>query len=367
MPYDFRLSEEQLLFQREATRVISEMVSFDMARTAEDHGLAHVMDRWRRLGDLGYAGICAAEQHCGGELGLVELTLLAEQAGARAAPLPLVWHNAAVRSISRAADRPVRPELAAELASGRQIVTVAHLEAGDTADPRSIEAELAEQGGQFRLIARKTFVPFATIAQYFLATARFGDGYALALVPSESATVSPYRSTGRDGRAMVAVDATLSQDMLVASGDASIVEDLLGAVQVGLCGYATGASRAAMDMAVAYAKDRIIFGRALGSFQAVAHRAADMLYDVEGGQLLTLEAAWRIDSGRPAGDYVAGACAYVGAGSQRVLAHAHQIHGAIGFTFEHNLSLLSTVVKATAADLGREDVNQEKVAVALGI
>jgi alkylation response protein AidB-like acyl-CoA dehydrogenase len=166
---------------------------------------------------------------------------------------------------------------------------------------------------------------------------------------------------------MIAIDALLPPDVLAGSGDAAIVEDLLAGLRTGLCAYAGGAGRAAMDMAVAYAKDRVIFGRALGTFQAVAHRCADMLFDVEAGQLMTLETAWRIDAGRPAADYVASACAYVGAGSQRVLAHAHQIHGAIGFTFEHNLSLLSTAVKATAADLGREDVNQERVAAALGI
>jgi 3-oxocholest-4-en-26-oyl-CoA dehydrogenase beta subunit len=202
VPYDFKLSETQRLFQHEAARAVAELIPFDLARIAIDHGLDHVVEPWQRLADLGYAGVCAAEQDGGSDLGVTELVLLAEQAGTRAAPLPLVWHNVALRAISRGSGS-LRPGLAAELASGRQIVTVAHMETADATDAQAVAARLTQRGDRFHLNAEKRFVPFASIAAFLLVTARLDDGYALVLVPAVSAGVRTYRSHGRDGRANV--------------------------------------------------------------------------------------------------------------------------------------------------------------------
>jgi alkylation response protein AidB-like acyl-CoA dehydrogenase len=365
MPFDFSLSDAQELLAREAVRVVDELVPFELARQATDHRLERSRSVWQQLARLGWAGLCLAGAGAG--LGATELMLVAEALGRRAAPLPFIWHNAAGRYLSRSPVAGRHRGIVHALAEGTAIATIAHWEAGDRSDNPLPAAQARLDGGRVYVRGSKRFVPFATLTDYFLTSVAVEGAYGLVLLPRETVTVHPYPSTGRDGRATVTFDTCLDADFLLGTGEAGLIQDVLDFARVGLCAYATGASQAALDMTATYAKDRVIFGRPLGSFQAVQHRCADMLFDLEAGRVLTLEAAWQIDTGRPAHTAVAAACAYVGAGAQRILAHAHQIHGAIGFTYEHDLPLLSTVVKATAADLGREDVNREVVASSLGI
>jgi len=367
MAYDFSLSEPQELFLREAGRVIDETLEFDLARIAEDHGLDHTAPAWRVLAALGYAALCVSERRGGAGLGVVDLALFGERLGRRAAPLPLLWHNAALRHIEREAGDRLPTGLLADLVAGRSILTLAHLEANDQPEPEALRGVIERTDGGLRVMATKYSVPFAGVATHFLVSGRLEGSYATVLVPAAEATLTSYRSAGRDGRAIVVIDAIVDDHLLISSDDGAALRELLDVTRLALCGLACGAAQAATEMTAAYARDRVIFGKPLGSFEAVGQRAADMLFELEAGRILTLDAAWQMDEGPVGRDVVSAACAWVGPGCQRVAASAHQLHGAIGFTFEHNLHLLTTLVKATAADLGREDRNREAVAVSLGI
>ena len=128
-----------------------------------------------------------------------------------------------------------------------------------------------------------------------------------------------------------------------------------------------GGAERVLEMTVRYAKERIQFGRSIGSFQAIQHHAADMAADVEGCRHMTYRAAWKLAERQPADQDVAMAKAWVSDACQRVCALAHQCHGAIGFTKEHDLQLYSRRAKAAELMFGDAGVHLDAVATAMGL
>ena len=122
-----------------------------------------------------------------------------------------------------------------------------------------------------------------------------------------------------------------------------------------------------LAMTVRYAKERMQFGRPIGSFQAVQHHAADMAADVDGCRYITYQAAWTLAQGLPADREVSMAKAWVSDAYQRVCALAHQSHGAVGFTKEYDLQLYSRRAKAAELMFGDADLHLEGVASAIGL
>jgi alkylation response protein AidB-like acyl-CoA dehydrogenase len=122
-----------------------------------------------------------------------------------------------------------------------------------------------------------------------------------------------------------------------------------------------GGADAVLDMTVAYVKQRTQFGRPVGAFQAVQHHCANMAIDVEGSRHMAYQAAWRVSEGWPAQREVAMAKAWVSGAYQRVCAAAHQCHGAIGFTREHDLQLYTRRAKAQELSYGDADFHRELV------
>ena len=145
------------------------------------------------------------------------------------------------------------------------------------------------------------------------------------------------------------------------------VSELLQRYAVAKCAETLGGAQRVLDMTVDYVKGRIQFGRAIGSFQAVQHHVADMATDVEGCRHLTYRAAWTLARGLPAAADVAAAKAWVCEASERVSALAHQCHGAIGFTREHDLQLYTRRAKANQLAFGDADHHLESVAKSMGL
>ena len=125
------------------------------------------------------------------------------------------------------------------------------------------------------------------------------------------------------------------------------------------CVEMSGGAEAVLDMTVEYVKNRVQFGRPVGSFQAVQHHCANMATDVEGIRLTAYQAAWRISDGQPAAQEVALAKAWVSDAYQRVCELAHQCHGAIGFTQEHNLQLYTRRARMQETAYGNANYHRE--------
>jgi alkylation response protein AidB-like acyl-CoA dehydrogenase len=145
------------------------------------------------------------------------------------------------------------------------------------------------------------------------------------------------------------------------------IEKALAWGAVGKCAEMVGGGQQVLDMTVEYAKQRVQFGRPIGSFQAIQHHCANMATDVEGSRYITYQAAWRLSEDLPAENEVAMAKAWVSDAYRRVCALGHQCHGAIGFTKEHNMQLYSRRAKAAELMFGDSDFHLETVAKAIGL
>jgi alkylation response protein AidB-like acyl-CoA dehydrogenase len=133
------------------------------------------------------------------------------------------------------------------------------------------------------------------------------------------------------------------------------------------CSEMVGIAQVAFDMSVDYAKNRVQFGRPIGSFQAIKHKCADMVIDVDGSRFITFRAAWLLNEGLEATKEVAMAKAWTSDACRRVCAQAHQIHGGIGFTKEYDLQLYFRRAKNGEVFYGDADLHREVVAQEIGL
>jgi alkylation response protein AidB-like acyl-CoA dehydrogenase len=136
---------------------------------------------------------------------------------------------------------------------------------------------------------------------------------------------------------------------------------------VAKCAEMVGMAQVAFDMAVDYAKNRVQFGRPIGSFQTIKHKCADMVIDVDGSRFITYRAAWCLANGQEATREIAMAKAWTSDACRRVCAAAHQIHGGIGFTKEYDLQLYFRRAKQGEVSYGDADLHREVVAQAIGL
>jgi alkylation response protein AidB-like acyl-CoA dehydrogenase len=146
-----------------------------------------------------------------------------------------------------------------------------------------------------------------------------------------------------------------------------VVQDALQKATVAKCAEMVGGAQASLDMAIAYAKERIQFNRPIGSFQAIQHYCANMVSDVDGSRFVTYKAAWKVSEGLPATMDVAVAKAWTSEAYRRVTLLAHQIFGAIGFTMDHDLHLYYRRAKASEMMFGDSAFQRAIVSRELGL
>lgn len=213
-------------------------------------------------------------------------------------------------------------------------------------------------------------MPFAASAEHILVAARL-DGEPRAFwVDASSVTLNPLGTVGWDrpchvelADVRVPAEAALGED---ASGaDAARAISLFGAAAT--CAEMVGAAQRVLDMTVAYATEREQFGKPIGSFQAVQHHCADMSIDVLGSRFIAYEAIWLLSADREAAQEVSMAKAWVSEAYERVCALGHQVHGAIGFTEEHDLHLFSRHAMAAALAHGDGDLHYDTLATRLDL
>lgn len=146
-----------------------------------------------------------------------------------------------------------------------------------------------------------------------------------------------------------------------------ILKQTIDRAAVAKCSEMVGIAQVAFDMSVDYAKNRVQFGWPIGTFQAIKHKCADMVIDVDGSRFITFRAAWLLNEGLEAAKEVAMAKAWTSDACRRVCAQAHQIHGGIGFTKEYDLQLYFRRAKNGEVFYGDADLHREVVAQEIGL
>ena len=318
---------------------------------------------WDEMRALGWSALAVPEAHGGSGSGILELAVLCEALGRGPVPSPLVTSTTlAARSIAWLGSDAQKSRWLPVLASGDAIGTMAILEPGhrDEWSPSRLVGGVALRG-------LKVAVPWAGVAN--VVVVRAADG--LYLVEPDAATVEIERHRDLGIEPLFALELRDAAAEPLGGEQGERVDDAfresLDAAAVAQLAYAVGAAERTLEMTVAYAGDRMQFGRPIGSFQAVAHRCVDMRTDLDACRYLTYRAAWALDQGAPSTLEVASALAYGTEALRRLFMHAHQVHGAIGFSTEHDLHLYTRAAKASELTYGSASHHLETVAAAMGL
>ncbi|MEZ5142370.1 MAG: acyl-CoA dehydrogenase family protein [Acidimicrobiales bacterium] len=331
---DFELSDDQVALRDAARDLLDAAASPERVRAHVDAGGGLSSALWEAMVDQGWAGIAVPEDLGGVGLGWVEVAVLAEQVGAHVAPAPFVQHAVALDALVGAVRRGIEGAAAVlePLAAGTSIATVAW---------SAVDAR--RRGDRWSLTGRTEPAVFAPVAGVAIVRGRDGDegdgaGDLLFAVDLDEVG-RPERQPAMDlTREVGWLSFDAAPAVLLGGGDA--VQAHLDAGASALAAELLGVGARSLDLAVDYAKEREQFGRPIGSFQAVKHRCADMLVDVEGMRSVAYHAAWC----HAAGDADAAVAAstaktWCSDAATRVTASALQVHGGIGFTWECDVHL----------------------------
>ncbi len=373
---DLGLTEDQEMLRSMAREFIEQETPRTFVRDMEEDERGFTADMWQKIAQVGWLGLIVPEEHGGTGQNLVDLGILLEEVGHGVMPGPFFNTALTTVAILDAGTDAQKAEYLPRIAAGDLIATAAILEPYSRLDANGINLEASASGDGYTLNGTKMFVENAHAADYLLVAARTGgsgeDGITLFLVDAQSngISVDKLKTIATDNQCEVTFNG-------VSVPAANVLGDVGGGwahlrllLQKGAalrCCQMVGALQEVLDMTVEYVKNRVQFGRPIGSFQAIQHYCANMATDVDGSRFITYQAIWRLGEGLPSDLEVSSAKAWVSDSAQRVAATAHQCHGAIGFTQEHDLQLFTRRLKAWEVSFGDGDYHRERVAQAMDI
>ena len=365
---DFAFSPDQQLLKNSARAFLDEHMTPAAVRLLWDDPRGESETLWKEMAQLGWLGLSLPEAYGGSALGMVESAILLEEMGRAACPGPYFPTVLAARAIEEAGSDAQKKRWLSPIATGDARATIAFLDADLDWRPDAIQTRAETTAGGWALSGRKQFVPWAHVASVLLVPAKTPDGLTLFLVDPGAAglTLEPAQMMDPATRlASVTLEGTpVTGAAVLGKPDQAgpLLGGLLSRGAVGAAAEMLGAARRCLDMAVGYAKVREQFGQPIGSFQAIRHKCAEMLLEVENSHAAVYYAAWALDAKAEDHDLAASvAKAYVGDAARKVCGEAIQVHGGIGFTWEYDLHLYVKRAKALEAMYGDADYHRELI------
>jgi len=375
---DFGFSEEQEMLRQSARSLLERECPPAHVRQMMEDERGYSPELWRKMAGLGWLGLVLPEEHGGAGLNYVDLVVLAEEMGRVLLPSPFIWTLMFAEAVSRAGSDEQRRRFLPAIARGEIVATVAHLEASGSWEENGITMSARKSGAGFVLEGDKLFVNDAHVADFFLVAARTGgkrdNGVTLFAIDAKrpGITVTPLKT----------MDQTRKLGEVRLRGVKAAPTDIVGEVnngwpvlaaagdraKVALAGEMMGGAQKVLETTVEYTKVREQFGRPIGSFQAVQHKCANMMVDVEGAKSAVYYAAWAV-SNDAADASTAAAVAKAAASDayRRTAADGIQVHGGIGFTWEHDMHLYFKRAKSSEFTFGDANFNREIVAQLIGL
>jgi len=379
---DLDFSEEQVMFRTMARDFMVKECPSTLVRELEESEEGYSPQLWRRIADLGWLGLTFPEEYGGAGGDFLDLAILYDEMGRAIFPSP---HLATVvlggHTILECGTEEQKQELLPKIARGDLLLSLALTEPSARYEPIAIATKASAQGEEYVINGSKLFVPNANIADYLVCVARTGDGatpeegITLFLVDAHTPGIActPLKTIseiGHDKQCEVTFkDVRVPKKNILGKlnqGWAPLAK-IINQATVALCAEMVGGAQAVLEMSVEYSKERVAFGRPIGSFQSLQHKMANMLIEVDGAWLLTYQAAWMIGEGTPCAKQVAMAKAWTSNAYRRVTADAIQIHGAYGFCSEVDTTLYYRRAKAVEFALGDPRFQRRIVAREMGL
>ena len=370
---DLGLDEQQELLKNFARDFLEKECPESLVREMEEDEQGYSPDLWKKMAAQGWMGLTIPEDQGGAGLTLCELVVLLEEFGRALVPGPFISTVVlGAVPIMEAGTDEQKAQYLPKIAAGETIMTMALTEpsAKWTADGVTLEAK--KDGSDYVLNGTKLFVPDAHVTDQMIVAGRTGgkgeDGVTLFIVESKSDGIKfeQLKTIAADKQSEVVFENVKvpAANVLGAEGKGwAIVDKVSKVATVAACAYLVGLSQMDFDTTLNYAKERVQFGRPIGSFQAIQHKLADAIIDVDGSRFITYKAAWSLTEGEDDADLmISMAKAWASDGSRRVVAHGQQIHGGIGFTKEYKIQLYFRRQKWMELMWGDADYHREKVA-----
>ena len=370
----FHLNDTQAMLREGARRLLAKEFDSAQARAAEASADGFSQTLWSQLTHLGWNAVLLPETAGGGGLGALELCVLAEEMGCAAASTPLLISSGmAATCLKLMSPHPLATQLLNMLASTDSVITAALID--DSGRDERTQPRLLLQEGEsgLRLSGIKQLVPYASIARVLLVSTSTADGEtALLAIDRESSGLTFRRNQTLGADPLFEVrfnNVGVTDDQVLARGPAANValNKGLEVATVVAMAEAVGYCEGIIRLTVEHAKVREQFGQAIGAFQAVAHPLADMRIQTDACRLLTLEAAWLLGQGKPAELEIASAKVLANEAVEKIAVDGHRLHGAIGYSKEHDVQLYTRRARAFCVAWGDTERQIERAAAALGL
>ena len=375
---DLGLDEQQEMLKNFARDFLEKECPEQLVRAMEEDEKGYSPELWKKMAQQGWMGLIIPDKYEGTGMNVCELVVLLEEFGRALVPGPFI--STVVLGgvpIMEAGTEEQKQQFLPKIASGELIMTMALTEPSAKWTADGVQLEAKKDGSDFVLNGTKLFVQDAHVTDYMVVAARTGgsgeDGITLFLVDSKSSGIKfeVLKTIAADKQCEVTFDNVKVPAANILGGEGKgwpIIEKTKDVATVAACAYLVGLSQMDFDVTLNYAKERVQFGRPIGSFQAIQHKLADAVIDVDGSRFITYKAAWSLQEGEPdAGMMISMAKAWTSDASRRVVAHGQQIHGGIGFTKEYKIQLYFRRQKWMELMWGDADYHRELVAQKLEV
>jgi len=375
---DFAFSEEQEMLRRSTREFLAKECSSKVVRQLMESADAHDPALWKKMAGLGWTALGIPEEY-GGVGTFLDLIVVLEEGGRSLLPGPFfATMGLAVPALIEAGTEAQKKEVLTAIAEGKARATLAFTEPSGRWDAGGVTLTAKLVGGGWRLDGVKLFVPDAAGADYTVVAARTRgegeEGISLFLVKGKpkGMTVTELQTLDMTRRwNEVRFDGVeLGADALMGPQDKAwpALKRALEWATAALCAEMIGGAQKVLEESTEYAKTRHQFGKPIGIYQAVSHKLADMLVLSESGRSATYYAAWAVEADAPDRSLASSmAKAYVSDAYRKVAGDGIQVHGGIGFTWEHDMHLYFKRAKASEVTLGDATYHRELVAQALDL
>ena len=362
---DFELTSEHLLFRESVASFVKKEHSFKRLRALKGDPWGYSKDVWKKMAELGWMGLIYPEGYGGLELDFTFVMVLLEEFGRGLLPEPwistvLLGGNLVLAGGTEAQKEEIIPAIVA----GDLFVTLAYLEDGGRYDLNFCATSARRRDGGFFLSGRKIFVLDGCSADMFIVTARTlgaisdADGLTLFIVPrgTSGVEITPLKTMdGRNACILELKDVSVSESDIIGEQDDGylLLTDIIDQATGGVCAEMVGGMSVSLEMTVRYLSERVQFGRPIGSFQALQHKAADMFIQKELATSAVYYAVASIDEKTEEMSLaVSTAKTKCSSAYLEVTKTAMQLFGAMGFTDEADIGFFLKRAKVTEVLFG---------------
>jgi len=376
---DLSFSQEQEMLWKSARDFLANRCPKTLVREMEKDERGYSPEIWKEMAELGWLGLPFPEKYNGGGFSVLDLIVLLEEMGRACLPGPFL--STVVLGglpVLEWGTEEQKQQILPKICKGEAILTLALTESSARYDAASIRTSATRKGDDYLISGTKLFVPDAHIADWIICVTRTAEtanpeeGVTLFLVDAKSPGISTVLLSTIAGDKQC--ELTLKKvkvprgNILGKLGQGwEMVKRIIEWAALAKSAEMVGGNQQVMEMTINYAKERIQFDRPIGSFQIIQHYLADMSIDVDSARVSLYKAAWMLSEGLPCTNEISVAKGWISEAYRRVATQAHQIHGAVGFTKEHDLELYFRRAKAGEVFFGDADFHREVVAQQLGL